>query len=91
MASLRRDQELPCTGHSHLQLAPTDPPLAKAEPIGDAAGTSVVTHLTKGKKCCAAAVKRLVKKCERSSPAVTQVREGGGAPGAGAEIALAAH
>ena len=57
VAPLRKDQGLPCAGHSHLQLAPTDPPLAKAKPISDAGGTSVVTYLRKGKKHCAAAVR----------------------------------
>ena len=46
-----------CAGHSPLQLAPTDPPLAKAEPISNAGGASVVTYLRKGKNQCAAAVR----------------------------------
>jgi len=35
-----------------------DAPLAKAEPIGDAGGASVITDVRKGKKCCTGAVRK---------------------------------
>ncbi|KAK4830770.1 hypothetical protein QYF61_013259 [Mycteria americana] len=62
--------------------------LAKAKPIGDAGGTSVITYLRKGKNN---SCERGMRKCERNSPTNTKVsEEGGGAgtPGAGAEIPL---
>lgn len=52
----------------------TPPPLAKTEPISKAGGTSVVSYLLKGKKHCTAAEK----KCEKNSPANTQVQAEGG-------------
>lgn len=53
MASVRKDQELhPCW----TQLVPTsskmDPLQDTAEPDSDADGTSVITCLGKGEKCC---------------------------------------
>jgi len=45
----RRDQELPlCWTQAVPASSKTDPPLAKAEPIGDAGGISMITCLRKG-------------------------------------------
>ena len=62
MASVRRHQELPPRRIQPVPAAPTDPLLAKAEPIRDAGGASVITYLRKGEKYCAAAVRRGSKK-----------------------------
>ena len=52
VASVRRQQGLPpCQTESVPASSKMDPPLAKAEPISDAGGTSVITYLRKGKKC----------------------------------------
>ncbi|GAB0190707.1 EH domain-containing protein 4 [Grus japonensis] len=70
-----------------------DPPLAKAEPISDGGSASGITELRRGKKEQLGnklQPERGVRRCERNSPADTQVSEGGGggAPGTGAEIPL---
>lgn len=50
-ASVRRDQELPrCQTEPVTGGSNTAPPLAEAEPMGDTAVTSVITHLRKGRK-----------------------------------------
>lgn len=50
-ASVRRDQELPpCCTELFPADSKTDPPLAKAEPVGDAGGTSAIAYLRKGEK-----------------------------------------
>jgi len=90
---VRRHQELP---PCKIQLVPacskTDPQLPKAGPVSQAGGASVIMCLRKGKiHCAAAGGERSEKKCERNSPADTEVSEeerGGGAPDAGAEIPL---
>ncbi|KAM9590860.1 uncharacterized protein ACIBXB_005909 [Morphnus guianensis] len=67
----------------------TDPPLAKAEPISNSGSASVITYLRKGKKLlCNSSWKRGVRICKRNNSADTKVSEGGGAPGARAEIPL---
>ncbi|GAB0187099.1 epimerase family protein SDR39U1 [Grus japonensis] len=68
-----------------------DPPLAKAEPISHSGSTSVMTYFKKGKvktkNLHNSSWKRRLRRCERNSPADTQVSaEGGG--GGGAEIPL---
>jgi len=56
VASVRGDQELsPCGTEPFPAISKTDPTLAKAEPISDAGGASVIMCLRKHKKCCAAA------------------------------------
>jgi len=68
-----------------------DPLVAKAEPISGSGSASVITYLTRGKKCCTAAAQRGVRICDRNNSADTKVNdeEGGeGAPGAGAQIHL---
>ncbi|PKU45778.1 vps10 domain-containing receptor 2 [Limosa lapponica baueri] len=58
VASVRRDQELLlCWTEPVPAISKTDPPLAKADPVSDAGGASVITYLRKGKKCCAAVVR----------------------------------
>ncbi|GAB0205507.1 acid sphingomyelinase-like phosphodiesterase 3b [Grus japonensis] len=70
------------------------PLLAKAEPISDGGSASGVTQLRKGEKPAVQPqmqLERGVRRCERNSPADTNVSEeggGGGAPGARAEIPL---
>ncbi|PKU43327.1 protein pxr1-like [Limosa lapponica baueri] len=70
----------------------TDPRLAKAEPINDGSSGSVVTYLRGGKKLHKGnCLDRGVRICERNNSADTKVseeEEGGGAPGARAEIPL---
>ncbi|GAB0190694.1 acid sphingomyelinase-like phosphodiesterase 3b [Grus japonensis] len=70
----------------------TGPLLAKAEPISDGGSASGITELRRGKKQQLGnklQPERGVRRCERNSPADTQVSEGGGgAPGARAEIPL---
>jgi len=54
----------------------TDPPLAKADPISNTVGTSVVIYLRNGKIHCTGAVRGL-RICERQNPADTDVSEEG--------------
>lgn len=50
VTSLRKDQGLlPCWTRPVPAGSKTDPLLAKAEPIGEAGGASVITYLRKGK------------------------------------------
>ncbi|GAB0205629.1 hypothetical protein GRJ2_003028500 [Grus japonensis] len=71
-----------------------DPLLAKAKPVGHGGSTSRITELRRGKKKPKQEYlqpERGVRRCERNSPADTEVSEeggGGGAPDARAEIPL---
>lgn len=49
VASVRKGQGLPHAGHSWSQPAPIGPWQDTAEPTSDTGGTSVITHLRKGK------------------------------------------
>jgi len=50
VASVRRDQELPPYQTEPVPASSkADPPLAKAEPVSNTGGTSVVMYLRKGK------------------------------------------
>ncbi|PKU37044.1 hypothetical protein llap_12649 [Limosa lapponica baueri] len=66
--------------------------LAKAEPISDSGSASVITYLRKREKLLHnSSQKRGVRICERKNSAATKISEegeGGGAPGARAEIPL---
>ncbi|GAB0205539.1 acid sphingomyelinase-like phosphodiesterase 3b [Grus japonensis] len=70
----------------------TDPLLAKAELISDSGSASGIPYLRRGGKKHQEQLQpeRGARRCERNSPADTQVSEGegGGAPGARAEIPL---
>ena len=57
VVSVRRHQKLlPCRTEPVSAGSKMDLLLAKAEPISDAGGASVITYLRKGKKHCTAAV-----------------------------------
>ncbi|GAB0207612.1 acid sphingomyelinase-like phosphodiesterase 3b [Grus japonensis] len=70
----------------------TDLLLAKAEPISDSGSASGITYLRRGKKLLRKLQpERGVRICEKNNSVDTKVSEegeGGGAPGAGAEIPL---
>ncbi|PKU46413.1 protein pxr1-like [Limosa lapponica baueri] len=67
-----------------------DPPLGKAKLISNGGSTSGITFLSRGGNCCATAVDKGMRICERNNSADTKVSEevGGSAPDAGAEIPL---
>ena len=93
MASVRTCQELPlCPIEQMPAGSNTDPPLAKAEPIGDGGSASGITYLRRGEKTCTTATSAGERsENERNNCADTKVSEegeGGGAPGTGAEIPL---
>lgn len=83
VASVRRHQRLPpCQTESVPASSKIDPPLAKAETISDAGGTSVTTHLRKCEKYCTGSVRETseenVKQCrsvEKEWEKVLQVPE----------------
>jgi len=76
VAGRGRDCPRPDTARSsQSQPAPTVPPQGTAQPCSRGGGASVITHLRKGKKGCAAAVRD---KSERNIPADPKVRGGGG-------------
>ncbi|GAB0187156.1 epimerase family protein SDR39U1 [Grus japonensis] len=69
----------------------TDPPLAKAKPIRNSGSASGITSLRRGGKLLWKVAAERGMRCERNSPADTQVSAEGGAggsPGTGAEIPL---
>lgn len=66
LASVRRSQDLPpCWTHLVPAGSDRDPSLAKAEPISDAGGASILTYITKGKKYCAETDRESSEKNER--------------------------
>lgn len=66
VAPLRKDMVLSCAGHSHSELALTDPMVAKAEPLSGNGDASVLMYLRKGKKMHSS-YKRGVRTYERNS------------------------
>lgn len=61
-------RDCPHVGHSQFQLAPNwTQHWPKLSPISDAGGTSVITYLGQGKKCCAAAMRERNKKNMRET------------------------